>query len=889
MQPLPVFPNYTQLPTRVPMRAWYVARVVTVTGVLGLTVLLIVRPEIGLPVFWGLIVPSLPLVWLTAPGLWRNICPLAAANQTPRLFGFSRAATPPAWLSRYAYIIGFVIFVLLVTGRKWLFNDSGMATAVLLLTVLVAAAFGGYLFKGKSGWCSSVCPLLPVQRLYGQTPFATVPNAHCRPCVGCTRNCYDFNPAVAQFADLADDDPDYVGYRRLFAGILPGLVVAFFTIPDVGPRTSVAEVYGLTAIYLLISLGAYYALDAFAPLTKARITALFGAVAISLFYWYGLVRVREALDALTGVLVPEVVAWLGRGGVIALAVVWLVRTGRREDVYDAQSSTLQPARVGGMEALKRHAASSSGKPEVTFDGPDVRRVVVDSPRPLLDIAEQIGLLLEAGCRMGVCGADPVAILAGADNLSEVGTDELGTLDRLGYATNTRMACMARVLGPVSVSLEPQEERPEDAGGLPDSFDESVRSVVVVGNGIAGVTAADHVRRRHPDCEIHVIGREVHHLYNRMAISRLIYGRSAMHGLYLQPEEWYDKKRITCWLNTRASRIDRERRVVVLATGEELRYDRLVLATGGYSWVPPIESFGTLGTFVLREAHDAASIRGFAQEHRTTRAVVAGGGLLGLEAAYALLKLGMHVTVLEVAARLLPRQLDERGSALLREYLEGLGLHVVTDATATRVSGSPRLQAVHLADGRELPTDLLLVAAGVRSNVELARDAGLEVDRGVVVDDEMCTSDPAIFAAGDVAQHNQQVYGLWPPAVDQARIAGVNAVSVDDRSRYQGSTPVTMLKVVGVDLLSLGRFDAADGETEVVLDDPETERYVKLVIDAHGRVVGGILLGHPELAPAVTAAVREARDVSGEVERLREGDWAFLNDVTATQSRDMETA
>ena len=196
--------------------------------------------------------------------------------------------------------------------------------------------------------------------------------------------------------------------------------------------------------------------------------------------------------------------------------------------------------------------------------------------------------------------------------------------------------------------------------------------MIIGNGVAGVTAADHIRRRHPDVEIHLIGREKHHLYNRMGISRLIYGRSAMQGLYLLPETWYDEHKVTTWLNTQVYRVDHNTHDVHLATGEKLHYDKLVLAMGSRSTVPAIENFGIPGSFVLREAEDAMHIRSFAQDFACKRAIVAGGGLLGLEAAYALLKLGLSVSVLERSERLLSRQLDKRGSELLTEYLENIG-------------------------------------------------------------------------------------------------------------------------------------------------------------------------------------------------------------------------
>src|SRR3712207_2423964 len=235
--------------------------------------------------------------------------------------------------------------------------------------------------------------------------------------------------------------------------------------------------------------------------------------------------------------------------------------------------------------------------------------------------------IESGCRMGVCGADPVCVKEGMEHLSAISDDERSTLDRLGFADSTRMACCARVEGPVTMALKPERPKVPDLSRsrIADfAFDRSIQRVVVLGNGIAGVTAADHLRRRHPLAQIDLVAEEPHHLYNRMGIGRLIYGRSAMQGLYLNPDAWYDERSITPWLNTRARKIDRLTREVVLGTGEKLPYDRLILATGSRSFVPPIAGFGVPGTFVLRPAGDALDLRAFAPRHGARRAAVAGG-------------------------------------------------------------------------------------------------------------------------------------------------------------------------------------------------------------------------------------------------------------------------
>jgi nitrite reductase (NADH) large subunit len=337
-----------------------------------------------------------------------------------------------------------------------------------------------------------------------------------------------------------------------------------------------------------------------------------------------------------------------------------------------------------------------------------------------------------------------------DNLSAVSGDERATLERLGYAENTRMACCARVSGPVTIALTPER----DSGAAPkrvEGFtpDPDVKRVVIVGNGIGGVTAADHVRRRHPDCQIDVVANEPYPLYNRMGIGRLVYGRSAMVGLQLLPDSWYEDNNVTCWLNTFATGLDRDKREIALGTGETLTYDRLILATGSASSVPPIEGFGAPGSFVLRRAADAFAIRTYAQEQHAEHAVIAGGGLLGLEAAYALHKIGLHVTVLERGDTLLSHQLDERAAEILRDYLEGLGLHtwLASDTASVQSGDEGRVSEVQLRDGRSLPAELFLVAAGIRPLVELARENGIEVNRGVIVDDELRTLAGTAFTTG----------------------------------------------------------------------------------------------------------------------------------------------
>ena len=223
------FRNYLELPRRVPIGVWHVVRTASILAYVALCVAMFVRPAGAQFTFFKVIVPLLPILFFVAPGLWRNICPLAAANQTPRWLGFTKAGTAPAWLGRRAYVIAIVLFFGIAGARLAVFNTNANATGILLSITILNAFIAGVAFKGKSGWCSSICPLLPLQRVYGQTPFLKVANSHCSTCVACTKNCYDFKPQVAYQADLHDPDPNWSAPRKLFASALPGFVLGFFT------------------------------------------------------------------------------------------------------------------------------------------------------------------------------------------------------------------------------------------------------------------------------------------------------------------------------------------------------------------------------------------------------------------------------------------------------------------------------------------------------------------------------------------------------------------------------------------------------------------------------------------------------------------------------------
>ncbi|QAU35649.1 FAD-dependent oxidoreductase [Janthinobacterium sp. 17J80-10] len=877
------FPNYLQIPPLLPQRAWHVLRILTVLAALTMAVLLITQPKWALPLFWMLVVPLLPAVFMIAPGLWRNLCPMAALNQTPRLFGFSRGLAHTPRIREYSYVLGIALFFLFVSSRKWLFDQNGVASGALILFGLGAAFVGGLVFKGKSGWCSSICPLLPIQRIYGQTPLKLIGNAHCQPCVGCTKNCYDFNPKVAFLADQYDDDRYHAGYRRFFAAALPGFILAFFTMPNaVSPLASTAAtleggaIYTHFLLYAGVGMALYKTCETFLKVPVNSLNVLFGAAAFNIYYWFAASGWFAALSTLSGQwAVPVGAPYLIRVPLWIASAMWIWHGFATEGVFRrelAGKSASQAAGVGqGAVAALRKASGQPGMQLVIE--PELQKVAATQGQSLLELVESCGARIESGCRMGVCGADPVAVLGGMNNLSPPDEDECNTLARLGHADNTRMACRARVQkGEVAIALVP-DKRDAGISANAAAFDPAIRQVVVIGNGIAGVTAADHLRRRHPACRIVVVADENHHLYNRMAITRLVYGRSAMQGLYLMPESWYAERNIEVMLNTAVRSVDAKKRELLLADGETLRYDRLIFATGSSSFVPQLPGYGGPGCYVLRSANDAMGLRSQAQTSGATHAVVAGGGLLGLEAAYALYKLGMQVAVIERNRWLLHRQLDERGGRLLESYLANLGLHICTAVQIKALTrGEDGLRMVQLDGSAPRRADLFVVAAGIAPNIELARVAGLDVNRGIVVDWQMRTSIADVYAAGDAAEVEGKVLGLWPVAVGQAEVAACNALG-ETRS-YEEPVLSTQLKVVGADLVSVGKFEVGEGETSLSEEDVANYRYRKLVL-RDGVLVGAILIGWPELIEPVSKAVKAHKRLDGAEAQIRAGDWSYF--------------
>jgi nitrite reductase (NADH) large subunit len=393
--------------------------------------------------------------------------------------------------------------------------------------------------------------------------------------------------------------------------------------------------------------------------------------------------------------------------------------------------------------------------------------------------------------------------------------------------------------------------------------------VIVGNGVAGVTAAQSIVRADPSAEVHIFGAEPYPYYRRPLLWEFIAGQIEQDELIFRPPEWYAQRGIHLHLGVRATTLDPAAHHLTLADGSQADYDRALLATGGRPFVPPCEGTDKEGVFTLRTLDDARAIKAYAQQVAT--AVVIGGGLLGLETARALRTAGLDVTVVEFFPYLLPRQLDQEGAQVLQSLLEAQGLQVVTGATTEAVLGDVCADCIRLKDLRIVAGDLVLFSTGIRSEVSLAQEAGLEVHRGIVVDSHLQTSAEDIFAAGDAAEFDGRVYGIIPPAIEQARVAAANMVAPGSAT-YTGTLPTTTLKVAGAELTSLGECVVEGDEyTHLRHADPAAGHYRKVVL-RDGHIVGAILLNDKERTKPATQLVERRADVSAFTDRLLDDDF-----------------
>lgn len=861
------FPNYMEVRQFISNRIWHVIRGVSSIVFFWECYLLVFKPSLGLWLFWSIFVPFAPLIFFVIPGLWRNMCPLASANQLPREMRWSLNLTIPNWLHEYGYVIAIGLLFLIIPARKFLFDNYGISLAILMLIFVFFAFVGGLLFKGKSGWCASVCPLLPIQQIYGQTPLINIRNYHCRPCVGCVENCYDFNPSVAYAAQLNNKKKHYVNYRLFFVASLPGIIWGYFTIPAY-PILSIAGIYLAFLSSIMVSSFVFFCLLTFIKVDPLTIASIYGAVAFSLFYWFVIPIMVLNIETALGLSFPLYTATLLYLGIVILTLVWLAQTLLKQKNilnFIGQTKQVQVANLGTIKSL--HKKRTEVVP-IAFEESN-KQFLAKKGQSLLSILENYELPIQAGCRMGFCGADPVTIVEGAETLHPPSDNEKMTLKRLGLAPHCRMACSVYIRQPMKVSLHPTYVEADDKQkNTANWVDKSIKRVVIIGNGIAGMTVAERIHQYYPDCEIFILGKENYDLYNRIGLTSIIAHQINMDSLNLMPPSWYKKPFATSMHNTQVVRLNVHERQVVLSDQSVIDYDKLVLAMGSRSLLPHDNNKRLSGIFVFREAEDVIALNNYIKKNNCKNIVVLGGGVLGVEIAYALIERLLHVSLVHHSSHLLNKQIDSVAGNYLHFYLEENGCKLYCSNQIESIQGRDKITSVTLMDGTELPCDVLIYSIGMVPNAEIAHDVGLATDVGVIVNEKLCSSDPNIYACGDVAQLSHGVEGLWTASAKQAEIVAINLLGGDEIYKPMISTVV--LKISGIHVASIGRVISPSSDDKVIVIEHAAERlYKKLIISKENVLVGAILIGYSQQFHLISRAIEKGLNVEKYLDEINE--------------------
>lgn len=375
--------------------------------------------------------------------------------------------------------------------------------------------------------------------------------------------------------------------------------------------------------------------------------------------------------------------------------------------------------------------------------------------------------------------------------------------------------------------------------------------VIIGNGIAALQAAENIRKNNGESKITMISREKYNTYYRVKLSHLLGQQFDLGKLYVKPDQWYKDNNIDVLLKRNVLSVDTDKKIVKLDDGSILTYDVLIIASGSHSFVPPVKGNDKKGVYAVRSLDDVEKLNEYINGKK--RGVVVGGGLLGLEAAWSLRQTGYDMTVIEFFPRLLPKQSDEEGSRIIEKIIENSGINLVLGAEVEEIIGDP-VDGVMLKNGIKIDADFVIFSAGVRPNLDAIKDSGIKINKGIVVDDFMKTNVDDVYAAGDVAEHNGKIYGLWTVALAQGRTAGLNAVGI--KTVYKEVPPSSTLKVTGVDVFSSG--DIFD-EAAVSYRYKDGNTYYKLFAKEN-KLIGAILIGDISYSTKVKKAIDSGLDL-----------------------------
>jgi nitrite reductase (NADH) large subunit len=392
-------------------------------------------------------------------------------------------------------------------------------------------------------------------------------------------------------------------------------------------------------------------------------------------------------------------------------------------------------------------------------------------------------------------------------------------------------------------------------------------IVIVGNGVAGTFSAQNIRSLNDEVDIEIFSQEDYLYYTRIKLPELISRQVSIDNIVVFPKEWYKKKNIKYLLNKKIVRINPNSKQIFCEEQEQpITYDRLILALGSSPNIPPIKNAKELlkkGVFTLRNIDDALEIRNYIENNNVKKAIIIGGGLLGLELAKQIKNCKLETTVVEFFPRLLPKQLDTDCGGMLKEVIENMGINVILNAATEEILGEERVKGIKLKDQRELKADIVLIQAGIRANIDLAEETKIKVNKGIIVNQYLETSTQDIFAIGDCIEYKDQTWGIIPACIEQSKIIAASILG-KKTAEYTGTVPKNTLKIIGIDLTSVGIFDPEDtgqvgtGWQILKTIDEKGHCYKKIVLKDN-KLKGAILFGEKKAIPYINKNIETVVD------------------------------
>ncbi|MFT9497276.1 NAD(P)/FAD-dependent oxidoreductase [Anaerosolibacter sp.] len=382
-------------------------------------------------------------------------------------------------------------------------------------------------------------------------------------------------------------------------------------------------------------------------------------------------------------------------------------------------------------------------------------------------------------------------------------------------------------------------------------------VIVIGSGIAGITAIKAIREIDQESEIHIFGEEPFYPYNRVRLSKGLLGSLEEERILLQKKEWYEANNVNLYVGTKVVSVDTSEKTIVTSKGDRFNYTKLLITSGSYNFKPPIPGIDKSDVYTLRTLKDARNITEKIKDKQKILNI--GGGIQGLETVWILSQMGKKAGIVELLPRLMPRQLDEQASKMLEKAVRSHGIEVMLGTQVNEILGDDKVQGLRTAKGENIDCDMITYSIGIRPNMDFLKDMPVRINKGVVVDENMRTSIEDIYAAGDVAEYEGQIYGLWNIAIEHGKVAGYNIAGKN--KIYEHIVPVTTLSAFGLSLFSMGMIEDNKADN-VLLEEGLAENVYNKVYILKNKVVGAIVIGDIKYSPALKTAIEKEIDLTG---------------------------